>query len=60
MIKNITQKLECTTVVTSHDMYNASRIADRLVLIHDGKVLIKGTVEDLKNSKDAIVKDFFV
>lgn len=60
LIKNITQQFKCTTVVTSHDVYNASRIADRLVLIHDGRILIKGKLEELKNSKDTLVRDFFV
>jgi phospholipid/cholesterol/gamma-HCH transport system ATP-binding protein len=59
LIKNITQQLECTTVVTSHDIYNASRIADRLVLIHDGKILIKGKPEELKSSNNSLVRDFF-
>lgn len=58
LIKNVTQQMECTTVVTSHDMHNAFRIADRLVLIHDGKIIAKGKAEELKKAEDTFVKSF--
>lgn len=59
LIRNISRQFECTTVVTSHDVENSFRIADRLALIRDGELVVTGTQEELKNSKDSFVKEFF-
>ena len=58
LIKNIAQRLKCTTVITSHDVANAFRIADRLAVMHEGRFIAIGTARELSNSKDPIVKDF--
>ncbi len=59
LIKNISRKLNCTTVLTSHDVRNSFRIADRLILIRDGRLLIEGTRRDFEASQDPFVKEFF-
>ena len=58
LIKDVSKKINCTTVVTSHDIGNAFRIADRLVLIHRGKIVANGTQAQLEASSDAFVKEF--
>lgn len=58
LIQGITRQLKCTTVVTSHDIQNSFRIADRLVLIHEGRIVTQGTPQELKRSQDALVKEF--
>lgn len=58
LIKNVSRKMNCTTVVTSHDIANSFRIADRLALIRSGKIIALGTKEDLRASKDAFVSEF--
>ena len=58
LIKNVSRKMRCTTVVTSHDITNSFRIADRLALIKSGKIIAMGTKEDLRASKDAFVSEF--
>ena len=58
LIKNVSQRLKCTIVMTSHDIRNSFRIADRLALIHDGKITAIGTQKDLENSEDPFVKAF--
>ena len=58
LIRNVSKKFGCTTVVTSHDIPNSFRIADRLAIIHDGRIAALGTQAELKNSKDAFVKEF--
>ncbi len=60
LIQNIARQLKCTTVVTSHDIANSFRIADRLVLIHAGEVVIQGTPQELKGSQDALVRKFLI
>jgi len=58
LIKDVSKKMHCTTVITSHDIDNAFRIADRLVLIRHGKIVADGTPAQLEASTDAFVKEF--
>jgi len=58
LIKDISKKLRCTTVITSHDIANAFSIADRSVLIRGGKVIAMGTQAQMEASCDAFVQAF--
>jgi phospholipid/cholesterol/gamma-HCH transport system ATP-binding protein len=60
LIKNISRQLKCTTVVASHDIQNSLRTADRVVLIHDGKIAMAGTPAEWQQSNDPLVKAFLV
>lgn len=58
LIKEITRQIGSTTVATSHDIHNAFRLADRLVLIRDGQILKQGTARDFQHSDDEFIKRF--
>ena len=58
LISNVSRRLHCTTVVTSHDIPNSFRIADRLALIHNGQMVAAGTKEQLRENQDPFVKEF--
>lgn len=58
MIRAVSKRMNCTTVVTSHDMVNSFRIADRLVLIKDGVIAADGTADDFRRSDNPHVKEF--
>ncbi|MCA9399194.1 MAG: ABC transporter ATP-binding protein [Candidatus Omnitrophica bacterium] len=58
LIRNVSKKIQCTTIVTSHDIHNSFALADRLILIKDGKVVIDGTREDLMVSNIPFVQEF--
>ncbi len=58
LIRNVSKKLNCTTVITSHDISNAFRIADRLALIRGGKVIAIGDPDQMRTSSDDFVKAF--
>jgi phospholipid/cholesterol/gamma-HCH transport system ATP-binding protein len=58
LIHQVSKKIECTMVVTSHDIENSFRIADRLVLLQEGRVIAKGTPKELKASSNSFVKEF--
>jgi phospholipid/cholesterol/gamma-HCH transport system ATP-binding protein len=58
LIRDVSKKLNCTTVITSHDISNAFRIADRLALIRDGKIIAIGTPDQMGTSPDDFVKAF--
>lgn len=58
LIRSMARQIHCTTVVTSHDMHNAFRLADRLVLIRQGEIVVEGTPTTLQESSDKFVREF--
>jgi phospholipid/cholesterol/gamma-HCH transport system ATP-binding protein len=48
-----------TAVVVTHDLRGAQTISDRVALIHQGDILIEGSYDDLKKSKEEFVAQFF-
>jgi len=59
LIRDIAKQLNTTTVITSHDIENSFRIADRIALIHEGRIVLTGTKKDIASSNDSFVKSFF-
>ncbi|MCA9408929.1 MAG: ABC transporter ATP-binding protein [Candidatus Omnitrophica bacterium] len=58
LIKKVSNELKCTTVITSHDIQNSFRIADRIALLQNGKFIVVGTVQELRKSDQMFVKEF--
>jgi phospholipid/cholesterol/gamma-HCH transport system ATP-binding protein len=58
LIIDLNQKLGVTTVVVTHEMDSAFRIADRMVLLDRGKFIVSGTPEEMRNSTDPLVRQF--
>ena len=58
LILDLSKKLNITSVVVSHEMKSAFRIADKIIILHKGRVLQVGTAEEVKNSKDSYVQQF--
>ncbi|MDD3375010.1 MAG: ATP-binding cassette domain-containing protein [Candidatus Omnitrophica bacterium] len=57
-ILNISRHFNTTTVITSHDMKNSFRIADRLVIMKDGSLVAQGTAREIESIDNAFVKEF--
>ncbi len=47
-----------TGVVITHDMDSAYRISDRIAMLYEGKMRAVGTVEEIRNSEDPLVRAF--
>ncbi len=58
LLEGIARKLNCTAVVTSHDIPNSLKIADRLALINQGKLIAVGKAPELKRMSDPFVQEF--
>jgi len=58
LIIDLNKKLGVTSVVVTHEMDSAFRIADRMVLLDRGKFITSGTPDDMRNSTDPIVHQF--
>ena len=55
---DLNQKLGVTSVVVTHEMDSAFRIAHRMVLLDRGKFIVSGTPDELRNSSDPLVRQF--
>ena len=55
---DLTKKLNITSVVVTHDMNSVFRIADRIVMLHQGNILQIGTPDEIKNSENPLVRQF--
>jgi phospholipid/cholesterol/gamma-HCH transport system ATP-binding protein len=58
LIKELSQKLNVTSVVVTHDMYSVKNVADKVAMLHDGVIYFKGTPVELLSSKDKIIISF--
>jgi phospholipid/cholesterol/gamma-HCH transport system ATP-binding protein len=58
LIMDLNKKLGVTSVVVTHEMDSAFRIADRMVLLDRGKFIASGTPDEMRNSKDPLVHQF--
>lgn len=58
LIARLNDRLSVTSLSVTHDMKSAFHIADRVVMLHKGRVHFDGTTEDLKRSQDKYVRDF--
>ena len=58
LIISMQQKLGVTSICVTHDMSSAYRIANRIGMIYEGKIIEEGTAEEIKNTQNPIVKQF--
>jgi len=58
LIKELTEKLNSTSIVVTHDMYSVKNVANQVAMMHDGKIYFLGTPSELLSSKDQTIKDF--
>jgi len=47
-----------TLIVVTHNIPSARKLGDRLVMLHEGRIAIQGTVDDLERSDEALVHAF--
>lgn len=57
-IKELTEKLNVTSVVVTHDMYSVKNVANKVAMINEGKIHFIGSAEELINSDDPVIKEF--
>ena len=58
LIRHLHNTLKTTSVTVTHDMRSAYKIADRIAMLYDRKIIEVGTPEEIKNSTNSIVKQF--
>ena len=58
LIKDLTTKLGITAVVITHEMPSIFRIADEVLMLFNGKIVFRGTPDELRSSSDPLVRQF--
>ena len=58
LIIDLNTKLKVTSIVVTHDMISAYKIADRIAMLYKGKIIGIGKPGEIKNTKDPVVKQF--
>jgi phospholipid/cholesterol/gamma-HCH transport system ATP-binding protein len=58
LIERLKQQLHLTSIVVTHDMRFAKKLADRVVFLHAGKAHFFGTMEEMEKSDDPILQEF--
>jgi phospholipid/cholesterol/gamma-HCH transport system ATP-binding protein len=58
LIERLKTQLHLTSIVVTHDMRFARKLADRIVFLHQGKARFFGTVEEMDRSDDPVLKEF--
>jgi phospholipid/cholesterol/gamma-HCH transport system ATP-binding protein len=58
LILKLQHELSVTSVVVTHDMNSAFKVADRMVMLYDGKFIFDGTAEQMRTSTNDVVKHF--
>jgi len=58
LILELHNKLGVTGIAVTHDMTSAYKIANRIAMLYNGKIIAVGSPDEIKNTKDPIVRQF--
>ncbi len=58
LIRKMDEELGVTSVVITHDMTSAGRVADRIAMLYDGTIRWVGTPDEMRATDDRVVRAF--
>jgi phospholipid/cholesterol/gamma-HCH transport system ATP-binding protein len=58
LIQRLKHQLHLTSIVVTHDMQFAKKLADRVVFLHQGQARFFGTMEEMERSDDPVLQEF--
>jgi phospholipid/cholesterol/gamma-HCH transport system ATP-binding protein len=58
LILRVRDRFKVTSVVVTHDMRSARRVGQRILMLHQKKIYVTGTPDEIFNSADPIVRQF--
>ncbi len=58
LILKLERELGVTTVVVTHDMKSAYKVANRIIMLHNGKVVADGDADHIRNHPHPVVQQF--
>jgi phospholipid/cholesterol/gamma-HCH transport system ATP-binding protein len=58
LILKLQRELKITSIVVTHDMKSAYKIGDRIIMVHEGKVIADGDADHIRNHPHSVVQQF--
>jgi len=58
LIQKLKQQLKLTSIVVTHDMRLAKKLADRIVFLHEARAIFVGTVHEMERAGEDVVQEF--
>jgi phospholipid/cholesterol/gamma-HCH transport system ATP-binding protein len=58
LIIEMREKISVTSVTITHDMQSAYKIADRIAMLYEGRIIEVGTPDEIKHTENPIVRQF--
>ncbi|VAX34146.1 Phospholipid ABC transporter ATP-binding protein MlaF [hydrothermal vent metagenome] len=58
LIIELRERLHVTSIAITHDMKSAYKIADRIAMLYEGKIIGVGSPEEIKNTSNPVVRQF--
>ncbi|HYM13296.1 MAG TPA: ATP-binding cassette domain-containing protein [Bryobacterales bacterium] len=58
LIRRLKQQLRLTSVVVTHDLELMRKVADRVVFLHEGRVIFFGSLDELERAPDPHIREF--
>ena len=58
LIIHLQKELKVTSIVVTHDMKSAYKVSNRIAMLYQGKIVGSGTPDQIKNTEDAVIKQF--
>ena len=58
LILKLQRELDATTIVVTHDMASAYKIADRIIMLHNGKIVADGDTDHIRKHPHPVVQQF--
>src|SRR5499433_4036530 len=58
LIQKLKDQLKLTSIVVTHDMRLAKKLADRIVFLHEARAIFVGTVAEMENAPEHVVRQF--
>src|SRR4030081_2146458 len=58
LIQKLKHQLKLTSVVVTHDMHLAKKLADRVVFLHEARAIFVGSVHEMERASEEVVQEF--
>jgi phospholipid/cholesterol/gamma-HCH transport system ATP-binding protein len=58
LILVLQKEMGVTSIVITHDMVSANKVADRIAMLYDGRIIAVGTPGEIRGSADPVVQQF--
>ena len=58
LIRGLHDRIKATSIVVTHDMKSAYKVADKIAMLYQGKIIAEGTASQIQESTDPVVHQF--